>query len=431
MVDIGQGIFDHYRIHLQQNIKSLYAQQIGVTTMHERISCMPNIDDIKVTYSYDWWGFTLTLNEDATQALQDVENWVVKIAAALPAELDWLGDVIAGYLYARQLIIQAEDKGAGVKLVSPWIAPTLLIPFPANAHIDDGQLRWSVCGFVDAEHTTLSWCDETKMTDVFSEDGPALAVHQDQLYCVARGGGSDSALWWMKYQTSWSTYTQIRDDVFSAYGPALASYNGLLYCLARGAGSDSQIWWMYYDGNGWSQYTPFPHVFTASGPALAVYNSRLFCVARGNEDDLWWMAYDGENWSQYTQIPNAMTGATPALCEYNGKLYCVHKGTGRDNNLWFLSYDDQNGWSQDNVISSSVYTADGPSLAVFDNRLFCAARGNENDQGLWWLYFDGLDWSQYRPIANAKSARRPAIVHYQQPKSSRDQLLMMHRGVES
>ncbi|QIG95531.1 hypothetical protein [Bradyrhizobium sp. 6(2017)] len=397
--------------------------------MQQHSSRKWSLNDIEVTCDAHWWGFTLHLNEDATQALQDIDEWAQKLVSVLPGELDdGVTDLIKLYLKIRYYIIQAEDQGEGVKLVSPWIAPTLLIPFPENAHVDDGQLRWSVCGQGDGNG--LSWNDETKMAQVYSEDGPGLAVHQDKLYCVARGAGSDAALWWMIYDGSWSTYTKIRDGVFSAFGPGLASYNGQLHCLARGAG-DSQMWWMYYDGSNWSQYTPLPQVYTASGPALAVYNNRLFCVARGNEDDLWWMAYDGGSWSQYTQIPNAMTGAAPGLCAYNGRLYCAHKGTGNDNNIWYASYDDQNGWSPDQLISSTVYTADGPSLAVFDSRLFCAARGNTKDQGLWWLYFDGLDWSQYRPIANAKSARRPAIVHYQQPNSSRDQLLMMHRGIES
>ncbi|XKM38266.1 hypothetical protein A4U53_004320 (plasmid) [Rhizobium ruizarguesonis] len=98
--------------------------------MHDRISSMWSIDDIKVTYSSNWWGFTLTLNEDATQALQDVENWVVKIAAVLPAELDWLGDVIAGYLYVRKLIIKPRIKVQALSSFLLGSRQLCLSPFP-------------------------------------------------------------------------------------------------------------------------------------------------------------------------------------------------------------------------------------------------------------------------------------------------------------
>jgi hypothetical protein len=408
-----------------------------------------SIDNIHVSCETKWWGYTLHLNEDATQLLEDIDTWAGKLLGCLPGELKPVGKAIQMYLKLRNVIIKAEDRGEGVKLVSPWIMPTLLAPLPDSQHIDDSQLRWT--SLVDDQD---GWSDEQKMAKVFSEDGPALAGFQDKLFCVARGGGSDQSLWWMSFDGSWSTYQQIPRPgggagPWSACAPALAVFQNKLYCVHRGQGDDQSLWWFTFDGNNWSADQQIPRPgggpgpWSASGVGLAVFQNKLYCVHRGQGPDqsLWWFTFDGNNWSLDQQIPRPGGGAgpwsagAPALAVYQDQLYCVHRGADSDQSLWWFTFDGNN-WGLDQQIPGvgSIYgpwSAAGPGLAVFQNKLYCLHRGEGPDQYLWWFSFDGSNWSQDTKNTGAASAYQPGIVVYRHPNGTRDQLLCVHRGVQS
>ncbi|MGB7444879.1 MAG: hypothetical protein WA919_27740 [Coleofasciculaceae cyanobacterium] len=337
-----------------------------------------SISNVKIQCDTNWWGFTLHLNEDATQLLEQIDKFADELVSALGSELEPIAGLIQAYLKARNIVIKAEDKGEGVKLVSPWAMPTLLIPLPEHKHINDSRLRWTAFN-----PETSSWCEENKMHDDYSADGPALAELQDKLYCVARGAGRDSHLWWMVFDGEWGTYRKIK-DVFSANDPALAEFQGKLYCVARGAGGDSHLWWMTFDGHNWSKYQKIDYVYSEDGPGLVEFQGKLYCVARGAGDsNLWWMTFDGHNWSKYQKI------------------------------------------------NDHVFAGDTPSLAVFQNKLYCVARG-AGDSNLWWTTFDGNSWSQYQKFNNGiQSAKKPALTTYRHPRATRDQLLCMYRGVQT
>lgn len=407
-----------------------------------------SISDVQVKFDSHWWGFEIHLNEAATKLLGDIDEWAEKIIGVLGDELEGIGEVIVAYIKLRQAVIDLEDKGTGVRLVSPWIMPTLLVPLPDDQHIDDSQLRWTT---FDEQN---GWSGEQKMAKVFSEDGPSLAGFQDKLFCVARGGGSDQSLWWMSFDGSWSTYQQIPRPgggagPWSASAPALAVFQNKLYCVHRGQGPDQSLWWFTFDGNNWSldQQIPSPGggagPWSATGVGLAVFQNKLYCVHRGSGDnqELWWFSFDGNNWSADQRIPGPGGGpgpwsaGAPALAVFQNKLYCVHRGSGDNQELWWFTFDGNN-WSTDQRIPGvgSVYgpwSASGPGLAVFQNKLYCVHRGSGDNQYLWWFSFDGNNWSRDIENSGATSAYQPGIAVYRHPYGTRDQLLCMHRGVRS
>lgn len=194
-----------------------------------------SIDNIQITFDSHWWGFQLHLNEDATQLLEQIDNWAGKLVNALGTEIKPIAKAIQLYLKLRNVIIKAEDRGRGVKLVSPWIMPTLLIPLPEDEHhVDDFQLRWTVY-----DPREDRWSDENKMQQVFSETSPALAVFRDQLFCVARGA-EDNHLWWLTFDgQDWTSERKI-EGVQSACRPGVMFYRhpkgtrDQLLCMHRG-----------------------------------------------------------------------------------------------------------------------------------------------------------------------------------------------------
>ncbi|WNG60366.1 hypothetical protein F0U59_40895 [Archangium gephyra] len=391
-----------------------------------------SIDNVEIKGETHWWGFVLHLNEDATQLLEEIDKYAAKLTAALPAEAKPVASLIKYYLKLRNVVIKLEDKGQGVRLVSPWIMPTLLVPLPDNRHVDDSQLRWST--FSSDSGGEGPWSDEQKLQQVFSESGPSLAVFQEKLFCVARGAGNDQALWWMTFDGGWSPYQKISDHVLSAAAPALAVFQGKLHVVARGAGSDQTLWWMTYDGNAWSAYQRISeHVLSADGPALAEFDGKLHLVARGAGKDtcLWWMTYDGRSWSTYQKISDYVFSENgPALAKFDGKLHLVARGTGKDQNLWWMTYDGY-AWSTYRKISDYVFSADTPALAEFQGKLHLLSRGSGKDQNLWWMTYDGGSWSQYRKIDNVYSAYKPGLANYRDPNGTRDQLLCVHRGLKT
>ncbi|MEN8504167.1 hypothetical protein SB778_33965 [Paraburkholderia sp. SIMBA_050] len=411
-----------------------------------------------VTFAAHWWGFTISLSEAATQLLNDFDKIAGQIIESIGDELtEGVAELVVAYIKLRTAVIKLEDNGSGIKLVSPWIAPTLLIPFPNDAHFDDGQLRWSV--YSDGS----GWSDEVKMNNDYTEDGPSLAVHDEKLFCVARGAIGDETLYWMYYdipdvvdgQThgtsgTWTSYAPIRQinnlnqGAQSQQSPGLASYNGQLWCVYQGAGSSTAPIYVAtfnfndYDPNdpnksGWTvNAAPIPNVQTNGAPAVAVYRGILVCVYVGADNALYSIGYNpSSGWGESARLDGTWAGygESTALCVYNDRLYCVYRGG--HGNYWYAILDDQS-WRFGNSsqVPGGVSSTDGPFMAVFEGKMLVAHRSNGNDETIYVCTFDGSNWTDV-PISGVKSAKRPGIVHYQQPGATQDQLLMMHRGIST
>ncbi|MFC4010217.1 hypothetical protein ACFOY2_23525 [Nonomuraea purpurea] len=368
-----------------------------------------------------WWGFEIHLNEAAAQRTGELAQIVAETAGAVLGT--WLTPVIERSVRAKSGWIASIARPYGVRLVSPWTAPAMLVPTrEAGRPVGDARLYWAV--YEPGE----GWSQDQSFVDHFSASSPAVTEFQGKLFVAHRGNVDDASLWWTLYdaQEGWSEDQRFPKH-FSRSGPALAVYDGQLFCVHRGSGDDA-LWWTRWDGSSWSADFRLPQHFSAAAPALAAYDGQLFCVHRGSAGDesLWWSRWNGLSWSSDQRFPSHFSRSAPALAAYRGHLYCVHRGSGDDTALWWTRWDGSS-WSPDQKLPGH-YSAEGPALAVFKDQLFCLHRGAV-DQSLWWTSFDGVNWSQDMRLPGHFSAESPAIIAYRDRNATRDQLLCVHRGV--
>lgn len=319
-----------------------------------------------------WWGYEIHLNESAALLSAEIPQLVGEMAGVV------LGAAVAPAV-ERRVRDRAEwiasiARPYGVKLVSPWTAPGMLVPARQDGRTaGDMRLYWAV------HEPEEGWSPGQRFVEHFSVSGPALAVCRDRLHLVHRG--DDSALRWAVYdaEQGWS-----EEDTFPSHltgaDPALAAYDGQLYCVHRGAGGDMSLWWTRWDGSSWSADERLPSHLTDTGPALAAYDGQLYCVHRGAGGDtsLWWTRWDGSAWSPDQKLPGHQTSKAPALAAYKDRLVCVHRGA--------------------------------------------------TDHVLWWTAFDGSAWSAAERLPGHRTAERPALVSYRDRNATCDQLLCFHRG---
>ncbi len=201
-------------------------------------------------------GLKFHLNEPAVQLLGEVNQWAEKItdayADAASSNGDEGGDHDQGAKIAAAIatvielyveFIQSKDKGTGVKLVSPWCMPTLLWPESDDSiHVDDSQLRWTT---TDGQN---GWVAEQKMATDSSESAPSVAVFQNKFYCVHRGSGSDTQLWFTYFDTTWSQDLLLGNGISSDTYPGLAAFQDKLYCVHIGDSANLNLYYTTLTG---------------------------------------------------------------------------------------------------------------------------------------------------------------------------------------
>ncbi|MEU3862489.1 hypothetical protein AB0F03_35025 [Streptomyces sp. NPDC028722] len=371
-----------------------------------------------------WWGFEVHLNAEAAEAASQIAELIGDIAGeALPSPY---GDIIEAYCQLKSLWIKEVGKTYGCKLVSPWIAPGMLIPISLRP-TEDTSLWWTVF------ETGKGWNEDKKFSAHHSGSNPALAEFEGKLFCVHRGYGSgDESLWWTAYDpaSGWS-----EDRKFPAHtsgdGPALAVFGGKLHCVHRGGGSDTKLWHTTYTtSGGWSPDTRLPAHSSSVGPALAVFDNKLHLVHKGATSDsgLWHATYTTSGgWSGDSPLPGHSTASNPALAVFGGNLHMVHRGSANDTGLWHATFDG-NRWSADQPLGAHS-SLEGPGLAVFDAQLYMVHRGHgSGDQKLWWATYNGSTWSTDQVFPAHSSGAGPAVITYRDRNGDKNQLLVVHRG---
>ncbi|MEU9198139.1 hypothetical protein [Streptomyces hundungensis] len=376
-----------------------------------------------VQFRAKWWGFEVHMNQEAVDAYLEIKDLIADIIGEFLKEP--LSSLVALAAMAQKLWVQAVAQGHGCKLVSPWFAPTMLIPV-ALIPTDDFNLWWTV--FQPGQ----GWNEDTKFPAHTSAANPAAAVFNGRLILVHRGYGGndgDQQLWWTAFDPDNGWAEDVRfPGHSSAAGPALAVFNGKLHCVHRGHGSDTQLWHATFDGTSWSADTKLPAHSSSVGPALAVFGGKLHMLHKGGSTDsqLWHATFDGTRWSTDTKLPAHSTASNPALAEYGGKLHLVHRGS-TDTQLWHATFNGTS-WSPDTKLPAHS-SLEGPSLAVFDNRLYCVHRGHGGgDQQLWWASYNGSSWSADQMFPGHSSGAGPAAVVYRDKNGTQDQLMVVHRG---
>ncbi|MEV4173241.1 hypothetical protein [Nonomuraea sp. NPDC049709] len=369
-----------------------------------------------------WWGYEIHLNESAALLAAEIPQLIGETAGTVLGP--WLAPIVERAVRAKAGWIASVARPYGVKLVSPWTAPAMLVPARQDGRpAGDAALYWAV------HEPGEGWSRDQRFVDHFSVSSPALAEFQDRLYLAHRGNAGDAALWWAVYdaEEGWSEDQRFPQH-FSDAGPALAAYDGQLYCVHRGAGGDAALWWARWDGSSWSADEKLPQHFSEVAPALAAYDGQLYCVHRGAGDDsaLWWTRWDGSKWSPDQKLPGHASRSNPALAVYRGHLYCVHRGAGDDSALWWTRWDGSK-WSPDQKLPAH-HATEGPALTVYKDRLYCVHRGG-SDQSLWWTSFNGSGWTADERLPEHYSAEGPAAIAYRDKNATRDQLLCVHRGI--
>ncbi|WP_454196566.1 hypothetical protein [Nocardia sp. Marseille-Q1738] len=385
---------------------------------------------VEVHPVFKWWGFEIRLNAEAARLAAQITEQVGKIVANYP-KLKPIAPLIKACFKLKAAWIKAVGGDYGCRLVSPWIAPGMLIPI-SLAPKDDTSLWWTVYGR-NADTGQYGWSTDEKFTGHFSKSNPALAVYQGKLYCAHRGNTNDASLWWTMYETTradagepksgWTPDTKFPAH-YSAAGPALATFGNYLYCAHRGNGSDTRLWWSRFDGTRWNSDQVLGGQ-TSHAPALAVFNGQLWCVYKGyNNNRLYSRTFDGTRWSGESEMA-PQTDSNPALAVYRDQLYAVYKGKGTTM-LWYTRRGKSGGWEGDRALGAHA-SQEGPGLAVYGNDLYCVHRGGSTAR-LYWTRFDGSSWSRDAEFPGHYSEQGPALVTYRDPNGTEDQLLCVHRG---
>lgn len=414
---ISREYLDAARKEFEEQIGQLPQARQSAARQAER---KLNVNGWEVYPVQKWWGFEIVLNAEAAKGFAEIMEGLGDILGALPGPL---GPLIEFTMKIRAAIIQAIGSQYGCRLVSPWVAPLMLIPL-SLAPKSDTSLWWTV---MNDSHV---WSQDEKFPGHLSASTPALAEYNGKLYCVHRGD-QDSKLWWTVYDPDpdrskgWSTDTALPGHM-SSRGPGLAVYNNQLYCVHRGAGNDQYLWWTRFNGTSWSTDIRMSGA-TTHAPALASFRGMLYCVYKDSKNNrMWQTRFNGTSWDADKLLPAHETSSNPALAVYNDRLYCVHRGGGYDQGLWWTRFDGTN-WSTDTKLPGQA-SQEGPALAVHNNHLYCVYRSMTNDPSLYWCRFNYTSWNPPTRLPNHMSLEGPAIASYRDPNATENQLFCVHRG---
>ncbi|MEU3991736.1 sialidase family protein [Streptomyces platensis] len=375
-----------------------------------------------------WWKFEIYLNAEAVELGAEIAPQIAEVVGAvLPSPY---GDIVEVFVKLKVAWIKRVAAGHGCKLVSPWIAPGMLIPVRVQ-NPPDYTLYWSI---IDPSNGASD--KEAFPFQQATTENPRLVEFRGNVVCLYRHSGSHTALWWTVYQpdgNSWSDPRQIPNQ-WSSASPAVAVFNNLVHLVYRDAhGAD--MWHTSFDGNSWSTPRRMANHYTSAGATLAVFDNRLYCVYRGNGSDgqLYSTTYNSSgssgSWSPGQALSGGnYSGGEPALAVYGGQLHCVYfENRPQFAPLWHTRLNGTQ-WQAPRRVDHGQATADGVGLTVFNNRLYCGYRDSNAGQELWSTYWTGQVWSRAERIGGHRSHQGPALIDYRDTNATTRQMLCVFRG---
>lgn len=267
-----------------------------------------------------------------------------------------------------------------------------------------------------------------------SPNRPSLLSFGGSIYCAYRGGYSNNAICYTKYQftsDTWSDELTIPSQT-TVRGPALfkntINNTDYLYCVYVGTSGDNNLWWTRTaDGINWDAAQRFPNNCTSNfEPAATVciassgtYRVPL-CAFTAADGTLKYTQYLNGAWTAPTPFEYSQSSsAGPSMCNtVDNNLdqfpLCVY----RDHNtiyLWTTRWWNPrlgSGWKQPVLINRDNVSNDNASVSGLSSQKMAfrgTMHGSIDDQNLYYSDYNGTQWRSGKVITNAKSEVGPAL----------------------
>ena len=209
---------------------------------------------------------------------------------------------------------------------------------------------------------------------------------------------------------------------FTTHGPALAVLNNTMHLVWKGGPSDPRMFHASStDGIKWIGGGPPIPGSTSHAPALVVLGNRLHRVWKG--EGTVGMRISGNSdgketgWSPEQAIGGETSHGPALAADPRGKLYRVFKGGGTDTRMHMSSsLDGGQIWTQDIPVSDGAgnpigFTSDGPALAFLNNRLHLVWKGVPTDFNMFHASStDGKKWTSTGQPIGGVTAFGPALA---------------------
>lgn len=359
-----------------------------------------------------WWGYELHFNHAGVGVFVELQGFVSDALGDLfPKEIAAMIEVTAKL---REAWMKVVDSGDGCKLVSPWVAPLMLIPKDERQR-NDMNLYWSV--YTEAD----GWSDRAQIgEDIDSDSTPAAAVFQDKLYLMY-GVRQFINLGWMVYDpaSGWSAEHGLSQT--SRHPPSLVAHDNTLYCFAK-AEDSNEIYYitLHADGQSWSP-ARLTGKQSPAGPAVVSFAGRMFMAFSSNERTRYVVVSEstdaGENWT--ITFRDWETYNPPALAVMGDTLHMLYVGSGKENPVYHSWRTADSDWTY--RVYTGIDSVAVPALAVYDGKLHMTHRGDsDKDQRLFHCQYDSATqtWGGSKQAADNESYSGPALVNYCDPNAA-------------
>lgn len=376
----------------QQRVDDFYADNSKNVLMEKRI-----------------WGFIIHLKQDAVNRLNDMLD-------ILEHELEHgirpgkFRTAVCEAIKLKQYRLQAvtlRTGNHGCKLVSPWPIPFALTVMKEKNKSDE-HLYFSVFNPDDntwSEEADFSGDGEDDENDVQSASGPALAEFDGKLFCVHRGKGGDTNLYWETYttDTGWSHPQGIGHQ--TNVSPALVVFNNKLCCFYRKDNGNGQICFCSFNSSSNSWSTEICNLDsplnTDHAPAVVAVGEKLYVGHRGAGDKLMYISasYDLSTWTHWKQMNGNQTSDSFNLVSYTDlRLHTFFKDRD-DNHLWYSSgtSEESSSWAKGARLTNTIGSWQGPALCFFETpgvpggHVYMIHRSKDTAGKLYWSRYSNFD----------------------------------------
>lgn len=267
----------------------------------------------------------------------------------------------------------------------------------------------------------VSWCEPIQISPISLSNAPALAIMNDQLFCLMMGPNQDQRLWCTCTDPNgqWGLMYWNYQGILLAQNtsPGVVQFNNQLYCFYQSVDSNYKAngtlyYTIYTQANTWNSGAqllagePSGNIISCS-PAPVLFGDDLYVFFQGsgsNEGQMMYMySGDGNSWSSLQSVPDTSMSLSPSPVEYKDNLYVFHTRSG---NIWFNTMDSTGEWSGDTQITAGLgyFATDNPLVAVaYGGSLYVFYPGEKYQ--VYYIkstseYPDASSWSQPMCVPN-------------------------------